>query len=342
MMKTAQEILEEIRARKGKLDRPNENAVTDEEAAIRNGNASDEQIPPAQDPEGQMEQLTSDQDEQDRNSVSVPDTLADGEPQDSSPGPPASQGSAGDSIGEPPPRRASGREPTGDNPPTGRFPVGGSTPGDSAPNSLSVPGTDRETITGEGPEDDGADGAPGVPPYAPWWETLSRRLEDLALLVADLQGRATMNSEVVDQLAEEVEELRGNLLAQDEDPDEIARRLDEIEGKLVEIESGPRPVEAARSGEAAREFPWWIVALAAGGLFAAALAANRNSPAVPRENTGGAGAPDIATPVAAATPELAPDTPIAGARYSRLPPQLRRLVEQGRLREDEVIMGPDY
>lgn len=115
-------------------------------------------------------------------------------------------------------------------------------------------------------------------------------------------------------------------------PETLSPRLEEG----LEIESGRRPGEAARFG-----FPWWIAAIAAGGLFVTALAAGRTSSPPPAEEdgTGGAGTAMSGAPVAATTPELAPDTSIVGARYSRLPPQLRQLVEQGRLREDEVIMG---
>jgi len=335
-MKTAQEILEEIRARKGKLDRTDGNTVTDEETAT--ANAIDEQMASAQDSEGQEQQLVSDQDGRDQDPVSVPVTLTGKGAYDSPPGTTALQGPAGDSIGGPLPHRATHRASTGGEPPADRGLIGDSLAGDSAPNPpitgrLSAPAADREVVAEEKPEPAEADIDDDTSPYDP---VLWQRLEDLALLVADLQDRTTTNSEAVDQLAEEVEELRGNFLAQDEDPAEIARQLDEIEGRLMKIEGGRGPVEVAESGQAARGFPWWALALAAGGLFVAALAANCNPPAAPQEDTGGAGAPDIAVPVAA-IPE--PPAPVA-APGRELPPAVQRLMERG-YRPDEVIWRAD-
>ena len=335
-MKTAQEILEEIRARKGKLDRTDGNTVTDEETAT--ANAIDEQMASAQDSEGQEQQLVSDQDGRDQDPVSVPVTLTGKGAYDSPPGTTALQGPAGDSIGGPLPHRATHRASTGGEPPADRGLIGDSLAGDSAPNPpitgrLSAPAADREVVAEEKPEPAEADIDDDTSPYDP---VLWQRLEDLALLVADLQDRTTTNSEAVDQLVEEVEELRGNLLAQDEDPDEIARRLDEIEDTLTEIEGERGLVEATESEQATRGFPWWVAAVVAGGAFALALAANRSSPPAPRENTGGAGAPDIGLPVAAISEPPVPVT----APGQQFPPAVRRLMEKG-YRPDELVWKAD-
>jgi len=347
-VKTAQEILEEIRARKGKADRSVIGTVTGEQA------------PPVQDPEEYAEELANDEAKPDREPASETVPLRDQHPQGFSPENPAPLGHAGSStggepglhgeeIGEPPapPVRDRGRigeglaahgETTEGSPAAYRRAIGGG-PGDGSAASSPIGGSlsaGREAITGESPEHGEADGAADASPYDPQSEALWSRLEDLALLVAHLQER-TATSEAVDQLAEEVEELRGNLLAEDEDPAEIARRLDELEGKLMEIEGGPGPAEAAESGQAARGFPWWILAIAAGGLFAAAIAAGRtSSPPPAAEDTGGAGSPDIALPVSAAISE--PPTPAVPGHT--LPPAVQRLVRRG-LRPDEVTWKAD-
>ena len=359
-MKTAQEILEEIRARKGEAVQSGTDTINSS-ASATNGQ------PPTQ--EEQAEELAS---AQGTPQESVPVPVTDKGQQDSSPGTPAPPGHEGSRIGEEPglhgeeiggpspsPVRDRGtyrkkpaphRETTG-GPSTAhresteeesaahrgatRSEPGGD-PAATAPTTdpLSAPAVDREAIAEEEPEPAEVDADDGVSPY--YDPVLWQRLEDLALLVADLQDRTTTNSEVVDQLAEEVEDLRGNLLAQDEDPDEIARRLDAIEDTLIEIEGERGLVEANESEQATRGFPWWALALAAGGLFVAALAANRNPPAAPQEDTSGAGAPDIAVPVAA-IPE--PPVPVA-APGRELPPAVQRLMKRG-YRPDEVIWRAD-
>ena len=358
-MKTAQEILEEIRARKGEAVQSGTDTVSS------SASATNEQ-PPTQ--EDQAEEFASAQGTP-REAVPVP--VTDKGQQDSSPGTPAPPGHEGSRIGEEPglhgeeiggpspsPVRDRGtyrkkpaphRETTGDPSTAHRESTGeesaahrgatGSEPGGdpaaTAPTTdpLSAPAVDREAIAEEKPEPAEVDADDGASPYDP---VLWQRLEDLAVLVADLQDRTTTNSEVVDQLAEEVEDLRGNLLAQDEDPDEIARRLDAIEDTLTEIEGERGLVEATESEQATRGFPWWVAAVVAGGAFALALAANRSSPPAPRENTGGAGAPDIGLPVAAISEPPVPVT----APGQQFPPAVRRLMEKG-YRPDELVWKAD-
>ena len=333
--------------------------------------STDSQTPPAQDPAGYVEELASNEAKSDREPTSV--TLTDEKQRDSfpeSPAPPGHEGSpvgeelglCAEKIGGPSPSPVRNRGPIGKEAAAYRGPTEGSLPAhrgsigeessthrgaigtppgsDSAATTpatdpLSAPAADREVVAEEKPEPAEADIDDDTSPYDP---VLWQRLEDLALLVADLQDRTTTNSEVVDQLAEEVEELRGNLLAQDEDPDEVARRLDAVEDKLMEIEGKRELEEASESEQAGRGFPWWVLALAAAGVFAAAIAAGRtpSPPPAEEEGTGGAGAPDIAVPVAA-IPE--PPTPVA-APGQEFPPAVRRLLEKG-YRPDELIWRAD-
>ena len=88
-----------------------------------------------------------------------------------------------------------------------------------------------------------------------------------------------------------------------------------------------------------RRWPWWAPFALAGGLFVTGLLTTR-PPTPSSQEAIRAGAPDLAAPVSSLPPRTAPEPPTGVSNHPPLwmrLPQLRRLVETGRLRPQEII-----
>lgn len=86
-------------------------------------------------------------------------------------------------------------------------------------------------------------------------------------------------------------------------------------------------------------WPWWAPFALAGGLFITGLLTTRPPTPSPQEAIK-AGAPDLAAPVSSLPPRTAPEPPAGVSNHSPLwmrLPQLRRLIETGQLRPEEIV-----